>query len=1062
MNNSTLQMTRRLLCHHLLLTGLLLASAICPTTAAENKGGGNADAASAQSTRQSAVIEGVIKDADGAPIVGATVAVKGSAIGALTDAGGHYILNNVPAGSILSVSYVGMKPQEITVGNAARQTINVKMEMDAIDEVVVVAFGTQKKESIVSSIETINPKELKVPSSNLTTALAGRMSGVIAYQRSGEPGADGADFFIRGVTSFGYKVDPLILIDGIESTKTDLSRLQPDDIAAFSILKDATATALYGARGANGVIQVSTKTGEVGADRISLRFENSFSMNNKDIELADPVTFMKLANEAARTRNPLAPLEYSQEKIDRTARGDDPYLYPANDWYSMLMKKVTTNQRLNMNISGGGNVARYYIAGTLNMDNGNLKVDKRNNFNSNINLKTYQVRSNININLSKSTEGIVRMSGTFDDYRGPLKSGQETYEMIMKSNPVLFPAYYPSSLMPTTKHILFGNAMRGSGGGAAYTNPYAELVKGYKDYGRSTLDIQLELKQDFDFLVKGLKARVLFNTSRYSYFEVSRNYNPYYYNVSSYDKTTGDYTLMLLNGNDNPTEYLNYNEGGKDINYRTYIEAAMEYNRTFGKHSLSGLLVYQNSNQVKANQGDLQKSLPYRNQGLSGRFTYGFDGRYLAEFNFGYNGSERFHRKERYGFFPAMGLAWMVSNEPFWGRLKETVDTFKIKATYGVVGNDAIGSDDDRFFYLSNVDMNNGDKAYWFGEEMGYGFNGVAIKRYANNDITWERAYKLNAGFEMSLWNCIRIEADYFREKRTNILMERASIPSSMGLSAAVRANVGKARSHGVDASLDVNKAFASGWWVQGRMNFTYATSEYLEYEEPEYNEKYKSRIGNSLRQWYGLIAERLFIDEADVANSPTQTFGTYGPGDIKYVDVNQDGQITDLDEVPLGHPNVPEIVYGFGFSFGKKGFDLSAFFQGSARSSFWIYADNTSPFYNDQPLLKAYADDHWDENNRNIYALWPRLSLDKSENNTKTNSWFMRNGAFLRLKSVEIGYTFRNGIKKAGFDSLRLYLSGTNLLTISGFDLWDIEMGGNGLGYPIQRTYNIGVQLNF
>lgn len=418
MNNSTLQMTRRLLCHHLLLTGLLLASAICPTTAAENKGGGNADAASAQSTRQSAVIEGVIKDADGAPIVGATVAVKGSAIGALTDAGGHYILNNVPAGSILSVSYVGMKPQEITVGNAARQTINVKMEMDAIDEVVVVAFGTQKKESIVSSIETINPKELKVPSSNLTTALAGRMSGVIAYQRSGEPGADGADFFIRGVTSFGYKVDPLILIDGIESTKTDLSRLQPDDIAAFSILKDATATALYGARGANGVIQVSTKTGEVGAARISLRFENSFSMNNKDIELADPVTFMKLANEAARTRNPLAPLEYSQEKIDRTARGDDPYLYPANDWYSMLMKKVTTNQRLNMNISGGGNVARYYIAGTLNMDNGNLKVDKRNNFNSNINLKTYQVRSNININLSKSTEGIVRMSGTFDDYRG--------------------------------------------------------------------------------------------------------------------------------------------------------------------------------------------------------------------------------------------------------------------------------------------------------------------------------------------------------------------------------------------------------------------------------------------------------------------------------------------------------------------------------------------------------------------------------------------------------------------------------------------------------------------
>lgn len=1058
MNVSTLQGKPH---RGLLLAGLLLAVTILPATA-DRWGGEFSEAVPTESARQPVTVTGRVQDAEGLPIIGATVAVKGSAIGALTDIDGRYQLTNVPPGSILAVSYVGMKPQEITLGSAVRQTIDVKMEADILDEVVIVAFGTQKKESIVSSIETISPKELKIPSSNLTTALAGRMSGVIAYQRSGEPGADGADFFIRGVTTFGYKVDPLILIDGIESTKTDLSRLQPDDIAAFSILKDATATALYGARGANGVIQVSTKTGEVGKARISVRFENSFSRNNKEIELADPVTFMRLANEAARTRNPLAPLEYSQEKIDRTARGDDPYLYPANDWYAMLMKKVTTNQRLNVNISGGGNVARYYIAGTFNQDNGNLKVDKRNNFNSNINLKTYQVRSNVNINLSKSTEGVVRMSGTFDDYRGPLKSGQETYEMIMKSNPVLFPAFYPASLMPTTKHILFGNSLRGQSGGAAYTNPYAELVRGYKDYGRSTLDIQLELKQDFDFLLKGLKARAMFNTSRYSYFDVSRSYNPYFYNVGSYDKSTGSYTLMLLNENDNPTEYLNYSEGGKDINYRTYIEAALEYNRTFGKHALSGLLVYQNSNQVKANQGDLQKSLPYRNQGLSGRFTYGYDSRYLVELNFGYNGSERFHRKERYGFFPAAGLAWIVSNEPFWERLKKTVDLFKLKGTYGVVGNDAIGSDDDRFFYLSNVNMQDGDKSYWFGEEMEYGIQGVSIKRYANNDITWERAYKMNVGFEMSLWNCIRIEADYFREKRTNILMERASIPSSMGLSASVRANVGRARSHGVDASVDVNKAFPSGWWVQGRMNFTYATSEFLQYEEPHYKEKYKSRIGNSLNQWYGLIAERLFIDEADVANSPTQTYGPYGPGDIKYVDVNRDGQITDLDEVPLGHPTVPEIVYGFGFSVGKKGFDLSAFFQGSARSSFWIYADNTSPFYNDQPLLKAYADNHWDENNRNIYALWPRLSLDKSENNTKTNSWFMRNGAFLRLKSVEIGYTFRNGVKKAGFDSIRLYLSGTNLMTISGFDLWDIEMGGNGLGYPIQRTYNIGVQLNF
>ena len=1021
-----------------------------------------------QTRKQYVNVRGTVRDTDGEPVIGAAVMVKGTTIGAVTDIDGKYILSNVPANSIIEVSYVGMGEVEHTLTAEKEQVFDVELAVSTIDDAVVVAFGTQRKESMVSSVETIAPKELKVPSSNLTTALAGRVSGVIAYQRTGEPGADDVSFFIRGVTTFGYKKDPLILIDGIESTTTDLSRLQPDDIAAFSILKDATATALYGARGANGVIQVQTKSGEVGKTKVSLRLENSFSMNTQDIELADPVTFMQLANEAARTRNPLAPLEYSQEKIDQTIRGADPVRYPANDWRSMLMKKVTPNQRANINISGGGNIARFYVAATFNQDNGNLRMDKRNNFNSNINLKTYQVRSNVNINLTKTTEAVIRMSGTFDDYRGPLTSGSDMYGLIMKANPVLFPAYYPSDLLPKANHILFGNASKGSGGDSAdYTNPYAEMVRGYKDYGRSTMDISLELKQNFDFLTKGLSARALFNTNRYSFYEVSRKYNPYYYNIGSTDPVTGKYTLMLLNGNDTaedkvPTEYLNYKENNKDITYRTYIEAAVDYNRVFGKHTVSGMLVYQQSNQVKANQGDLQKSLPYRNQGLSGRFTYGFLERYLAEFNFGYNGSERFHRKERFGFFPAVGLAWIISKEKFWDKAERTVDFFKIKGSYGVIGNDAIGSDEDRFFYLSNVDMNSGDRAYWWGEEMGYGTNGVNVKRYANEDITWERAYKLNLGFEMSLFKCIKIEADWFSEKRDNILMERASIPSSVGLLSKPKANVGKARSYGVDGSIDVNKAFANGWWVQGRANFTFARSEYLEYEEPQYAEKYKLHIGQSLNQEYGLIAERLFIDEADVANSPVQTFGDYGPGDIKYVDVNNDGQITDLDEVPLGHPTTPEIVYGFGFSFGNKGFDFSAFFQGSARSSFWISAENTSPFYNDQPLLKVYADNHWDEQNRNIYALWPRMSLEKSDNNTRKSSWFMRNGAFLRLKSVELGYTFRDNKNNAFFDSIRVYLSGTNLFNICGFDLWDIEMGGDGFKYPIQRTYNIGLQFNF
>ena len=358
--------------------------------------------------------------------------------------------------------------------------------------------------------------------------------------------------------------------------------------------------------------------------------------------------------------------------------------------------------------------------------------------------------------------------------------------------------------------------------------------------------------------------------------------------------------------------------------------------------------------------------------------------------------------------------------------------------------------------------------------QLDEGKPGVTVKRYDNRLITWERAKKANYGLELTLFDALNIQLDYFTEHRTNILMDRASIPADMGLAAKVRANVGEAKANGVDLSVDYNKFFRNGYWLQAHGNFTYAHSEFLKYEEPAYNEKYRSHIGQSLNQWYGLIAERLFIDEYDVQNSPKQTFGEYGAGDIKYRDVNGDGQITDADMVPLGYPTVPEIVYGFGFSFGNQRFDISAFFQGSARSSFWIDAKATSPFqhinptdvdpyHQDIPLLKAYANDHWSESNRNLYAMWPRLSTTVIENNVRTSSWFMRNGAFLRLKTLEVGYTLpESWTKKAYISSARVYCSGNNLLLLSGFKLWDIEMGGSGLGYPIQRVINLGVQINF
>jgi len=1013
-------------------------------------------------------IKGTVRDSTGV-LPGVNITVKGNPkIGSVSDPNGKFILDIPDESTILVFRMVGYLDKEVSI--AGKETIDVYMQTDAkeLSEVVVVAFGKQKKEDLIGAVSSISPADLKIPASNLTTALAGKVSGMIAYQRSGEPGLDNAAFFIRGVTTFGYKKDPLILLDGVEVNTTTLARLQPDDIASFSIAKDATATSLYGARGANGVILITTKEGKEGEMNISFRFENSVSAPTTNIELADPITYMNLGNEAVLTRDPLGLLPYSQAKIDNTMAGRNNVVYPATDWQDMLFKDYTVNQRMNMNASGGGKVARYYLAATFNQDNGVLNVDNRNNFNNNIKLKTYSLRSNVNINLTKTTEVVVRLSGNFDDYNGPIDGGAGIYKQVMHTNPVLFMPYYePDEQNTATKHILYGNYDN-----AQYINPYANLQRGYKEYSSSRMDAQFELKQNLSFLTEGLSLRSLFNTSRYSFFDVSRGYSPFYYNIASYDKLEDSYTLYGLNETTG-TEYLGYAEGRKDVSSSVYLETAANYSRTFNKkHDISSMLVFIMRNSLQGNAGDLQRSLPFRNAGVSGRATYSFASRYYAEFNFGYNGSERFHETNRFGFFPSAGVAWNVSNESFWKPISPVISKLKFRATYGLVGNDAIGSDHDRFFYLSNVNMNSGGAV--FGTDNSYFRSGVSVQRYANNDISWETAKKTNIGFEMSLFNKFSIEADYFNEYRENILMNRQFVPT-MGLSAVSRANVGKARGSGIDGSIDYTHNFTNKFWIKMRGNFTYATSEFKVYDEPEYAESYRTAVGNSLSQRWGYIAERLFVDDMEAQNSPKQNFGVYSGGDIKFTDVNGDGQVTPADMVPIGHPTDPEIIYGLGFSTGFKSFDFSFFLQGSARSSFWIDPYATSPFANwrdpDDPrfppnqtqLLKAYADSYWSEENRDLYALWPRLSSDVNWNNAQPSTWFMRNGSFLRVKSVEIGYTFPKSLTdRVHIGNARIYVNGLNLMSFSKFKLWDVEMGGNGLGYPVQMTLNTGLLVSF
>ncbi|MDP4225618.1 MAG: TonB-dependent receptor [Bacteroidota bacterium] len=1008
------------------------------------------------------------------PLIGASVKEKGNNNNAaITDINGGFTITLSSPTAILEVSYIGFEKQEVPVENRNQITIRLVESEKTLDEVVVVAFGTQKRTDLVGSVTSIKMSDLKVPASNLTQALAGRVAGVIAYQRSGEPGQDNADFFIRGVTTFGYKTSPLILIDGMESTTKDLARLTPEDIESFSIMKDATSTALYGARGANGVILVSTKQGKEGKAKFSFRVENSFSSPTQNVQLADPVTYMKMSNEAILTRNPLGVVLYSDEKIANTAAELNPsnenisinptlqsIIYPANDWKKIMFKNYTSVQRATLNVSGGGDIAKYFVSGSFDKDNGIMKVDKRNNFNNNIDLKTYTLRSNVTINVTKTTEMIVRLSGTFDDYQGPIDGGAAMYTKVMKANPVLFPAYYPvNEQYKYVNHILFGNYDVGQ-----YINPYADMTKGYKDYSNSLMVAQLEAKQDLSFITKGLSVRAMMNTNRSSYFDVSRYYNPYYYTLSSYDLTQGTYQLSALN-DATGTEYLGYSEGTKTLTSSFYMESMLNYNNTFNKkHNLSGLLVYMMRNQLNANAGDLQQSLPFRNLGVSGRATYAYDNRYFLEFNFGYNGSERFYKTKRFGFFPSAGLAWSISNEKFFKPYKDVVTNLRLRTTYGLIGNDEIGSATDRFFYLSNLNMNNSSMGATFGRDPGgYSLNGISISRYSNEGITWETSKQKNVALEVGLFSKLNLQAEYYTQTRDHILMTRASIPVTMGFTAPIRANVGKASGKGVDLSLDYAEAFRNGFSFSVRGNFTYATSKYLVYEEPQYAESYRSHVGKSLYQQYGYIAERLFIDDADAANSPKQNFGTYGGGDIKYLDVNRDGEITAADMVPIGNPTLPEITYGFGFSTSYKAFDFSAFFQGLANESFWIDPVATSPFQGQTQVLKAYADSYWSEDHRDIYALWPRLSPTVNSNNTQTSTWFMRDGSFLRLKQVELGFTVPRKIQNRIHTSdLRFYVNGTNLLNFSKFKLWDVEMGGNGLGYPIQKVINFGINLNF
>ena len=998
----------------------------------------------------------VISSADNQPIVGANIYVEGTNVGTTTDAGGNYKLTVPASAKTVTVSFLGYDTKKISVRDIHLfKLITLADASNKLEDVVVVGFGVQKKESLVGAVQSVKPSDLQTSSSNLSTSFSGKIAGVIAVQKSGEPGADGANFWIRGISTFGSGQSPLLILDGVEITNQMLNNIPPETIESFSVLKDATATALYGSRGANGVMIITTKNGRDSEKMtINLRAEFGASAPTRVPKVADGITYMETFNEARTTRGETP--YYSNEKIMGTKLGLDPYVYPNVDWYDMLFKDCTFNQNFNFNMTGGAKKIDYFLNASVYNENGIMRKPEASKFDTNINAQKYLFQANVSADATKTTRVSLKMNTQLHYRHAPIQSVSDLFAYAMTGMPCEFPATLPGEESDT--FVRFGTNNAWNSG--FFTNPYAQLCRGYGDQFRGHFTSALTVNQNLDFITKGLSATGMATFYNRVYSAVYRSFTPFMYQLTDYNiDEAGNYSYTS-NSTNTGTTYLGTTRG-KDGYRELAFQAKIDYARTFGKHDVGATIVYmQKERNMNISDEQEYAALPYRQQGLAGRVTYGFDKRYLFEANFGYNGSENFAAGKRFGFFPSVAVGWVISNEPFWKGIKEQVNLFKLRASYGLVGNDVISKDyADRFPYLTTVDMGQGYDVY-----IGNNFErkyGPILSVYGNPNATWEESRKLDIGVEIGLFDSLNIIFDWFKEKRSGIFMQRTSLPSTFGMSGITPwANIGKVDNSGVDISVDYNKAFSKDLILSLRGTFTYAHNKIVEMDEPKYKWAYQYKAGHPINSIQCLIAEGLFRDEEEIASSPSQDIyaTTYPirPGDVKYRDLNDDKIIDDNDMCWTGNPTVPEIIYGFGFSLKYKGFDCSAFFQGQGKVSILMY--NYHPFATaatpGSGLMQWIADEHWSEDDPNPKALYPRLSPLWNNNNTKASTLYVRNGKMLRLKTAEIGYTYKK---------MRVYVSGTNLLTFAPFKYWDPEKGsGNGLGYPLQRTYNLGFQFNF
>ena len=1006
----------------------------------------NKEEAAQQQPKKKRTVTGTVVDAEnGDPVIGATVVVKGQKDGVITDLDGNFTIAISGSKAQLEFSYIGYRKKTVDVGDLG--VINVKMESDnqLLSEVVVVGAGTQKKVSVTGSITSVKGLELKAPSSSLTTSFAGKLAGVISMTSTGEPGA-ASEFYIRGVSTFGGRATPLILLDDVEISTADLNNIPAETIESFSILKDASATAIYGARGANGVMLITTKTGkENEKTRINVTVENSFNKPMNFPDFVNGATWMEMYNEAQLTRNPGATPKYSQLDIDNTRNQVNPYIYPDVQWKDVIFKNMNMNQRANVNISGGGSKASYYMSLQANHDTGLLDTKKVYWYNNNINNWGYNFQNNISYKITSTTKIDLHMNAQIRNKKGPNYSTSDLFAQMLYCNPINFPVTFPAQ--PGDTHIRFGNAIWT--GSSVRTNPYAYMLSSFKEYNENTLNTSLKINQKLDFVTKGLSVQAMVNWKNWASSSYNRTIEPYYYGIKggSYNPSNPtDYEIERLGTSG--TDYLKTSDISKASDQTFYLDARVNYDRQFNLHHVTGMLMYM--------QREYRSSvLPERNQGFSGRFTYDYGQRYLVELNFGYNGTERLAKKERFEFFPAVSLGWVISNEKFFEPMTKYIDNLKIRGSYGLVGSDETGlsAGAQHFLYIDQVSLNN--IGFTTGVDMNYTLYGPLVTNYAVVNGGWERVKKLDIGIDLELFRQLTITADYFNEKRYNILLHREAWPESLGYyTAKPWSNKGKVDNWGIELSVNWRKEFTKDLYVDFRGNFTYTENKYVNLDEPVYPYVWKTSTGKPLSRTTGYIAQGLFSSQEEIDNSPTQNLGsTVKPGDIKYRDVNGDGKIDGSDQVMISpYGTTPRIQYGLGMNVTYKKFDFGVFFNGSAKRTIMI--SGISPFgQSDYNVMQFIADDYWSESNPNPNAKYPRLGLTSSQtaNNTVASTYWMRNGNFIRFKTLELGYKFKYG---------RVYLNGDNIAVFSPFKLWDPELSWN--AYPLQRTFNIGVQLNF